>query len=186
MAGNTLSYDEIVGHFEEKTIRDRYRFLYEKMQTYIEERGWKDVLYINEAILQQLIMDYFSDIYRLKVFHKISQVNKAKILSYEIHWILRRKPLQIIPSPSDAKQQELQGDLLQKLVFANEGFCVTLVNSEFLSPYVTEPLSPEVEDRLLGYLEHLYYGFKYRYYDKQTLETLLYTFDVARQCPCLQ
>jgi hypothetical protein len=41
------------------------------------------------------VLGYFSDIMRLKDFHKIERVNDLKILAYETSWLLKRKPLQI-------------------------------------------------------------------------------------------
>lgn len=174
MEKTTLSYTEIVKYFGEDVIHDRYRFLYDKMQAYIKERSLSNYLEVNEPILQQTIMDYFADVYRLKTFHKIQNINKAKIVAYEVYWLLRRKPIQ------SKGTLENVDDLGQKLVFANEGFLTTLVSSEFLMPKVTDPLSPEAEESFLTFLEHLYYCFKYRPVDKQNLELVLYAFNVGR------
>lgn len=173
MEETTLSYLEIVKYFGEDVIRDRYRFLYDKMQAYIKERSFSSFLEVNESILQQTIMDYFADIYRLKTFHKIKNINKAKIVAYEVYWLLRRKPIQVKGALADTDGME------QKLVFANEGFLTTLVSSEFLMPKVTNPLSPEAEDSFFTFLEHLYYYLKYRPVDKQNLELVLYAFNVG-------
>lgn len=173
MEKTTLSYSEIVKFFGEDVIRDRYRFLHDKMQIYIKERPFSSLLEINELILQQAIMDYFADIYRLKIFHKIENINKAKIVAYEVYWLLRRKPIQAKKPLTD------MDDIEQKLVFANEGFLTTLVSSEFLMPRVADPLSPEAEDNFLTFLEHLYYYFKYRPVDKQNLELILCAFNVG-------
>jgi len=170
MEKTTLSYSEIVKYFGEDVIRDRYRFFHDKMQVYIKERNLSSFLEVNEFILQQTIMDYFADVYRLKIFHKIENINKAKIVAYEVYWLLRRKPIQVKGSLENADGAE------QKLVFANEGFLTTLVSSEFLVPKVTDPLSPEAEDSFFTFLDHLYYYFKYRPVDKQNLELVLYAF----------
>ena len=79
-----LSFDEIIAHFGKETIEDRYKYLYDKMQDYIVEIGKEDLLYINESILHQVILNYFADIYRLKSFHKIEHTNITKIVVYEI------------------------------------------------------------------------------------------------------
>lgn len=180
MANSVLSYREIAEYFSAETIQDRYRFLYDKMQDYINERGLTDKLVVNEYLLQQAVMDYFADIHRLKEFHKIEHTNKAKIVAYEIHWLLRRKPLQIT---GQAKEDAAGIDAAeQKLAFANEGFAVTLVGSELLMPREAIPLSPEKEEAFLTFLEHLYYHFKYRNVDKQCLETIFYAFEIGKQC----
>ena len=174
MPENTLNYSKILEYFGEETVGDRYRFLHDKMQKYIDERSQGGKLEINEGILQQTIMDYFTDIYRLKEFHKIE--NEAKIVAYQIHWLLRRKPIQV----RIIEQNPLEPN--SKLVFANEGFCTTLIANEFLMPEETSPLAPEKENALLTFLGHLYYHLKYRSVDKQSLETVLYAFEVGKQC----
>ena len=118
MPENSASYDEIIAHFGEETIFNRYRFFFDKMQEYIKERNLESKLAVNETLLQHMIMDYFTDIFRLKMFHKIDRVNKAKIVAYEVYWILRRKPLQI--KDFTTNESELEDE--QKLAFANEGF----------------------------------------------------------------
>ena len=177
MPENTLSYNMILEYFGEETIRDRYRFLYDKMQKYIDERSLTDNLVVNEGILQQAIMDYFTDVYRLKEFHKIDQINKSKIVAYESYWILRRKPIQVQQSISIN-----EGSQFQKKVFSNEGFIVTMIANELLMPNEMIPLSSDKEDALMTFLDHLYYHLKYRCIDKQSLETMLYAFDVGRTC----
>lgn len=176
MAETTSDYNEIVAHFTEETIADRYRFLYDKMLRYIQERKWEPYLEINETILHHTIMDYFADIFRLKEFHNIEHANKSKILAYEIYWILRRKPLQIQRTQTDEKSEAES----RNLAFANEGFAVTLLANEFLAPKGQTPMSAEKEKAFLGLLDHLYYHFKYRLTDKQNLETMLCAFEVGK------
>lgn len=176
MAETTSDYNEIVAHFTEETIADRYRFLHDKMLKYIQERKWEPYLEINETILHHTIMDYFADIFRLKEFHNIEHANKSKILAYEIYWILRRKPLQIQQVTTDEKS-EVEN---KNLAFANEGFAVTLLANEFLAPKGQTPMGEEKETAFLGLLDHLYYHFKYRLTDKQNLETMLCAFEVGK------
>ena len=165
----SLSYDVIVNYFGKETILNRYKYLHDKMKEYIDERKCEDVLCINENILQQTVLDYFTDVYRLKTFHKIGHINKIKIIAYEAYWLLRRKPLQIKGVLED-----------EKLVFANEGFITTFIAHEFLLPEETAPLSKEKEEAFLKYLQHINYHLKYRNVDKQCLEALLYSFEVGK------
>lgn len=169
MQQDMLSYDAIVSYFGEQTIGDRYKYLYDKMQEYINERGKQDVLYIHEDILHQVVIDYFADIYRLKEFHKITHVNIIKIVSYEVYWLLRRKPIQMKVVPMESKE-----------VFANEGFLTTFIAHECLAPEETEPMNKEQEDAFFKYLKHIYYHLKYRNVDKQNLEIMLYSFETGR------
>ena len=74
MQEELLNYNEIIAYFTEETITERFKYLYDKMQEYINERNQQDCLMINEDILHQVLMDYFTDIYRLKKFHKIENI----------------------------------------------------------------------------------------------------------------
>lgn len=176
MAETALNYSEILAHFTEETIADRYRFLYDKMQEYIKERKQEDCLKVDEDILQQTIMDYFTDIYRLKIFHNIEHANKSKILSYEIYWILKRKPLQVQTLAGDVNPS----DRKRSLVFANEGFAITLLANELLIPKEQIPMEQEKEAVFLELLDQLYYHFKYRLIDKQNLEVILCAFEAGK------
>ena len=42
------------------------------------------------------MLDYFTDISRLKHFHQAKHINSLKVISYETYWLLRRKPIQIL------------------------------------------------------------------------------------------
>lgn len=169
MQENALSYNEILNYFGEQKVADRYKFLYDKMDEYIRVRGLEEKLYIHESILQQVVMDYFVDIYRLKEFHKLDKANVTKILAYESYWILRRKPIQLDGRESDSK-----------LVFANEGFVTTFLAHEFLIPFEDEPMTQEEEDQFLSFLRHLNYHLKYRGVDKQDLEAMFYAYQTGR------
>lgn len=169
MQEESLNYNEIIGYFSEETIADRFKYLYDKMQEYINERGQQAYLLVNEAILHQVVMDYFTDIYRLKKFHQIENINITKIIAYEVFWLLRRKPLQICRETTEPK-----------LVFANEGFLTVFIAHELLIPEETEPLSAEQEERFLKYLKHINYHLKYRTMDKQCLEAMFYSFEIGK------
>ena len=167
---NTISYDEIIGHFGEDTIKDRFQYLYDKMTAYIAERGMEDALWINEDILRQAVMDYFADIYRLKVFHRIDRVNLIKISAYEVYWLLRRKPIQ---------NKRMSGNDT-KAVFSNEGFLTVFIAHECLGSNSKIPMTKEQADSYIDYLKHLNYCLKYRAIDKQWLETNLLSVEFGR------
>lgn len=169
MQENLLSYDVIANYFGSEKIADRYKYLHEKMQEYIYIRDLQDDLMICSNILHQVVMDYFTDVYRLKEFHQIENINMTKIVAYEVYWILRRKPIQVKVQSNNTK-----------IVFANEGFCTTFIAHEYLMPEETTPLGPNKEDAFLKYLQHIYYHLKYRCVDKQCLEIMLYSFETGK------
>lgn len=170
MRENCLSYSEVVNYFGNEKIAERYKFLYDKMAAYIRARELEEQLMIHEGVLQQAVMDYFVDIYRMKEFHKIDRADMTKIIAYESYWILRRKPLHACAGAMDTK-----------LVFANEGFITTLIAHELLLRTGEEPLSQDEEENLIEFLRHLNYHLKYRSYDKQNLELMLYAYQTGRK-----
>ena len=164
---NAVTYSKVLEHFGQEKIDDRYQFLYSKLERYIEAKGLSNDVRIDEALLQQVIRDYFTDIYRLKMFHGITRVNITKIIAYQIYWFLKRKPLQIISSDKD-------------LAFLNENFATIFIAHEFLQED-KEFMTEAGENKLMAFLEHLSYHFKYRTVDKQNIEIMLFAFETGKQ-----
>lgn len=170
MKENYLSYNDVVNYFGEEIIANRYKYIYDKMDAYIRARELQGILEIQEGTLHQAVMDYFVDIYRMEEFHKMDHADTTKVVAYEIYWILRRKPLRARADNCD-----------NKLVFSNEGFVTTLLAHELLLKDESDPMSQEEEEYLLDFLRHLNYHLKYRVYDKQNLELMLYAYQTGRK-----
>ncbi|MCL2147475.1 MAG: hypothetical protein FWH52_06680 [Synergistaceae bacterium] len=170
MRDEGFSYQMLIEEFSEGKISSRYKFLYSKFSEYIGSRGLSEKVYINEQLLHQSVLDYFADVYRLKKFHGIDNINPTKIMAYQIFWLLKRKVLQI--------KETAQSD---ELVFINESFAVLFIVHEFLFPDdYSIPLSAEIQEDFKAYIKHLHYHFKYRSIDKQNLELMLYTFEIGK------
>lgn len=170
MSDDSIRYDMIVQEYSEQVISERFMYLYDKMQEYINIRGMQDTLVINEELLHQSVMDYFADIYRLKIFHKIDHVNMTKIVAYETYWLLKRKPIQL-PCRMDNS----------KYAFVNEGFLTTFIAHEMLVPNEMSVLNEDESSDFLKLLKHINYHFKYRNIDKQSLEMMLLAFETGRR-----
>lgn len=170
MRENELNYNEIVNYFGKDRIAERYKFLYDRMQEYINSRGLQSELAIHEGILQQVVMDYYVDIYRLKEFHKLDKVDLVKIVSYTSYWIVRRRPIQVAKDSCDTR-----------LIFANEGFVTTYIAHEMLIPKNENAMSIRAEDSFLKFLKHLNYHLKYRNLDKQSLEIIIYSYQTGQR-----
>lgn len=170
MLDNLVSYDELIQEYTEQTISERYMYLYDKINQYIVERKSENFLVINEELLQQAVMDYFTDVYRLKKFHRIEHINMTKIVAYEVYWLLKRKPIQLPQHSED-----------NKYTFANEGFLTTFIAHEMLVPNESNMLSEDESDDFIKLLKHINYHLKYRNLDKQTLELLLLSFETGKK-----
>ena len=177
MTEKMLKYEDVEAHFTANTIHDRYRYLYDKQKEYIDTRKWDQDLFISEDLLHRMVMDYFTDVYRLKRIHKIDRINKDKIVAYTVFWLMRRKPIQFRPrDPSKSSPDD------QKLAFANEGFCTTLIADELLLPDGTVPLSDDKEEKFFAFIDNIYFTLKYRNIDRQALETIIYAFKTGWAC----
>ena len=89
-------YSDIISEFTEKRIQERFQDFYDAYDDFIKKMHLKKVVRINSYTLWHAVLDYFTDISRLKKFHKIERVNTFKIMAYELSWLIRRKPLQIV------------------------------------------------------------------------------------------
>ena len=106
-----ITYDELVKEETKEVIEERLKQLYTEMSSFIKENGLQDIVFIQEMALNHAVMDYFSDIQRLKDYQKIEHINEVKIKAYETYWLLKRKPLQL--------KAQLEED---KWLYVNEKF----------------------------------------------------------------
>ena len=111
------TYNFIIEYFTEKKIISRFEWIYDLLEDYIKTEGIQEKVFISEDILNHVVIDFFVDIYRLKVFQGIDITNDAKIYAYMIFWLLRHKPLQI------------QGEDSEGLVFINEKFASEMLRA---------------------------------------------------------
>ena len=158
----------ILEEFGDLKVKQRYEFLHEKIQSYIKAKKLEEQVYINTELLQQAVLDYFTDIYRLKKFHGIDKVNVTKIISYEVYWLLRRKPIQI------------KSNSANDLKFVNENFLTVFLAHEFLFSD-TEVATDEGEKIFFDYLKHISYHLKYRTVEKQNIEIMLLSFETGKE-----
>lgn len=168
MKEEQLSYNFLLEHFGEEKISNRYKYLYAKLEDYIKLRQLDDKVNINRGILQNVVVDYFTDIYRLKEFHNIQSANIIKIISYTAYWLCRRKPIQIINDEDDS------------LTFINEAFVTSFLIHEYTSPNSKRPLDSASKEKYKDLIDQVFYHLKYRNIDKQTIELLFCAFEAGK------
>lgn len=114
--------------------------------------------------MQHAILDYFTDISRLKKFHQIKRVNTFKVTAYQVNWLLRRKPIQIV------RDEE------EKLIYINEKFILSHIMARFTNIIGYDfysQLNPANKAVIDGYIHSLFYYLKYRNCSSQVLEFAL-------------
>ena len=161
------NYSDIINEFGKSKIQERFQDLYIAYNKFIEDKQVNNSVQLNSFTLMHAVLDYFTDISRLKRFHKIKRTNSFKIIAYELSWLVRRKPLQIL---EDDKEE---------LVYINEKFILSYIMS-----YFTQLVGFDFYDKLEeknkkafdGYVNSLYYYLKYRNCSSQSLEFTLLSF----------
>lgn len=159
------SYHDIVEEFGRERIQNRFQDLLLEYERFLKEQNLTDEdVVINTYSLMHAVLDYFTDISRLKKFHKINKINTFKITAYQVNWLLRRKPIQII------RDEE------EKLVYINEKYILSHIMARFTNLMGSDfysTLNPENKKVILGYVDSLFYYLKYRNCSSQVLELAL-------------
>ena len=164
------SYGDIVEKVGLEKIQKRFMDLNQSYIDFIESENITNQVTINSFMLIHAIMDYFTDILRLKDFHKIDFTNSYKTLAYEISWLLRRKPIQVLE------------DEHEELVYINEKFILS-----YTINFITigresvryQDLSKVRQQSFNGFIESFYYYLKYRNCSAQALELALLSFEAG-------
>ena len=164
------SYGDIVNKVGKEKIQQRFMDLHQAYVDFINSENISDKVVVNSFMLIHSIMDYFTDISRLKGFHQIDFTNSYKILAYEISWLLRRKPIQVLQ------------DELEELVYINEKFVLSytinfITTSKESIPY--QDWSKIRRQCFNGFIESFYYHLKYRNCSAQSLELALLSFEAG-------
>ena len=164
-AAEYIGYNDLIAEFTRKKLEDRYEFLYKSAETFISEMGASRVI-IDEYALLYAMFDYFADISRLKMFHKINRINEVKITSYAVYWLLKRKPLQVCEGSREN-------------AFINERFVLSIILN-CLSAEGKIPFCELGDEKISFFTEHLYYYLKFRPFDAQSIEMLILAFFAGR------
>lgn len=160
-----VNYDELITKVTEEVIENRLKQLQYEMQEFIKKNGLDDIVYIHQMALNHAVMDYFSDVQRLKEYQKIEHINEVKIKAYETFWLLKRKPLQLKAQMDD-----------DRWLYINEKFLLARLASFMLQDKINVPLIGEKKQAFTNFLDTLYYYLKFRKTDAQALELMLLAF----------
>lgn len=145
-----------------KKFENRFIAMSNDINKYIADSGIDGKVFFNELILGYALIDYFEDIRRLKVFHKVEHINAIKVVSYTSYWLLRRKPIQVVAADKD----------------------VIYINELFVMAYILDFISSEENGFILdrdstgvrSFAESLLYFLKYRVVTAQSIEMVILSF----------
>ena len=163
------NYDKLIDLIGEEVIKHRFMQLDQEMNTFLSINNLQEIAYVNEIALDHAIMDYYSDIQRLKDYQDIEYINEIKIKAYETFWLLKRKPIQL--------KKQLQDD---SFLYVNEKFLLSRLTCFMLQDDINKPLLSERRKAFKNYLDTLYYYLKFRRCDAQSIELMLLAFEAGR------
>lgn len=164
-----VKYDELVSVVGEEVIKSRIHQISQEMLDFLAENDLNEVAYVHEMSLTHAVMDYFSDVQRLKDYQKIEHVNEIKIKAYETFWILKRKPIQL--------KVQIEDD---RLLYVNEKFLLTRLTSFMLGEHINMPIVGEKATAFKNFLNTFYYYLKFRRCDAQSIELMLLAFKAGQ------
>ena len=171
MAYNNLNYyQKLFNDFTPEKIQQRYETLFDLMNEFIKRKGYEKNVHVVPSILNQMILDYFTDIKRLKEFHEIEHINFLKIHAYSAYWLLKRKPIQIIKDDENNVQ----------LAFVNEQFITSYLINFLTNTNRNALIIEEDRDEFLEFVKNLEYTFRYRTITPQMIETMLEAYDAGK------
>lgn len=163
-------YNEIILQFGQEVVQSRFEQIYEEMKIFIKSLNLQDITQINEVVLMQALLDYFSDVYRLKKYHKIEHINGIKIKAYETFWLIQRKPIQLT-------ENQLEDD---RMIYVNEKFVLSRLTSYLLEDKINEPIVEDKQKAFQNFLDTLYYYMKFRRCDPQSIELMILAFKAGQ------
>lgn len=163
------NYQFLIEYFGEDVLESRYNTIFSYLEDYIQVKELEDEVSISKPLLNNLVVDYFVDIYRLKDFQDIQKVNDAKIYAYTAYWLLRRKPLQLV-----------KADLKNEFAFINEEMVVAYLYSFLYSEPNNVAIISLKEKEFKEFENNLLYTFMYRDYSPKMIESLIYAFQAGR------
>lgn len=166
---NEFDYKKLVELFGDK-IETHCAYISQHMELFIARNGYKGKACVVDSLLFHAIIDYFTDIYRLKTFHNIDKVNSHKIHAYTAYWILRRKPIQVLEDSVSDKD----------LPFLNEKFVCSYIISYLRGNYGDIVLSEKDVVDYQSFVRNLEYFLTYRVVTAQMIETMIEAYMAGR------
>ena len=164
------SYQFIVDHFGEEKLNSRYNTIVKYLELYIEAKDIEGKVSISFPIVDNLVIDYFVDIYRIKEFQDIKFINDAKIYAYTAYWLLRRKPLQIVTDKANDND----------FAFINEQMVASYLFGFLFSSPDNASIVKAKEYEFAEFEKNLLYLLMYRDISPKSLELMIYAFKAGR------
>jgi hypothetical protein len=161
------NYQFLLEYYPGNTIFRAFNRLRSDVVNVIKGRGLEHNVIIDDESLENAILDFFTDMARLKDFHNITHEKHQKVYAYELYWFIRRHPVQIT-TPSindfDINEKVAIGVFFPKIL-------------EYAGINYRKDV-PKMRDRtpLFDFVNLLFYNLKYRSFNQQSLELMIEAF----------
>jgi len=113
--------------------------------------------------LIRAVVDFFTDVVRIKELHSIKKINKEKIISYTAYWLLKRKPLQAVKDFDGCE-------------FINELFVCSFITSIISRERKIDNNMKNKNPSFGNFHNMLFYNLKYRLVTQQSFELMIEAF----------
>jgi hypothetical protein len=166
-------YQFLLKYFPGNILPIRYSTLWNEVVVVIKGMKLESFVRLDEESFQMVILDYFTDIARLKDFQSIAHTNVNKIYAYTLYWFLKRHPIELIQSaPNNFDINEKVGiALLIPKMLAEAGI-----------KYGRDTKNTKYKHRLSVFINLFFYNLKYRTYSPQSLELMIEAFLSGCEC----
>lgn len=165
-----MDYSDILKEFTEEKVKSRFENMRKEMMDFISDYSMENKVKVDDVALTHAVLDYFTDISRLKKLHNIANVNDIKVYAYESYWLLRRHPLQIIDN----------SDSQERIVFSNEKFVFSRIAKFLMGNNLGDEIGEDARKSVLNYFDTFYYYLKFRSYNAQMLEFFILSFKAGQ------
>jgi hypothetical protein len=150
-------------YYTEQTIVKRFRFLLKDINSFLVNLGIENKVRIDIKSLKMTILDYYTDIVRMRIFQNIEKPNVEKVYGYTAYWFLKRHPLHV-------KTDFLGCENI------NERFVISYLSSRMLCELSIAPNKCKGREYLSRFIALLFYNLKYRLYTQQSIELMISAF----------
>jgi hypothetical protein len=163
-------YQFLLEYFPGNIMFLRFKTLWYEVVKIVKSKKLEEKIRIDEESFQMMVLDYFTDIARVRYFQQIDHANVNKIYGYQLYWFLRRHPIQIVQSVPDNFDinEKVAIALFLPKILRDTGIEYSKASQDSL--YKTE---------LSDFVNLLFYNFKYRTYTQQSLELMIKAFSCS-------
>lgn len=127
------------------------------------QRSWPAGVYLNQAILENVIEHYYRELGATKALHAIEHADAHKRASFTLKWISRLRPVQIERGTAISKSE---------LLLTNEIYAIFLALEHLKLTF------DHVDDK---WLRNLVHTLRYRDFDAEALASEMYLVEQAAQ-----